>query len=41
MANPELKSLDNYEVYLTEKMTSWSPKQRIVLAAAIAEHCTA
>ena len=38
MAKPELKSLDDYEVYLSEKMTSWSPGQRIALAAAIAEH---
>ncbi|HEX6895320.1 MAG TPA: DUF416 family protein, partial [Bryobacteraceae bacterium] len=37
MAQPELKSLDDYELYLTEKMTAWSPKQRIALAAAIAE----
>jgi uncharacterized protein YjaG (DUF416 family) len=37
MAKPELKSLDDYEIYLTEKMASWSPKQRIALAAAIAE----
>jgi uncharacterized protein YjaG (DUF416 family) len=38
MANRELKSLDDYEIFLTEKMTPWSPQQRIALAAAIAEH---
>jgi len=38
MPNPELKSIDEYEVFLTEKMTSWSPQQRVALAAAIAEH---
>jgi len=38
MASPELKSLDDYEVFLTEKMTPWSPQQRVALAAAIAEH---
>jgi len=38
MANQDLKSLDEYEIFLTEKMTSWSPQQRVALAAAIAEH---
>lgn len=38
MANAELKSIDEYEVFLTEKMTAWSPQQRVALAAAIAEH---
>lgn len=38
MANPDLKSIDEYEVFLTEKMTPWSPQQRVALAAAIAEH---
>ena len=38
MANQELKSLDEYEIFLTEKMTPWSPQQRVALAAAIAEH---
>ncbi len=38
MANQDLKSLDEYEVFLTEKMTPWSPQQRVALAAAIAEH---
>jgi uncharacterized protein YjaG (DUF416 family) len=38
MANQELKSLDDYEIFLTEKMTPWSPHQRVALAAAIAEH---
>src|SRR2546427_11944120 len=37
MANQDLKSLDEYEIFLTEKMTSWSPQQRVALAAAIAE----
>jgi len=34
----ELKNIDEYEVFLTETMTSWLPQQRIALAAAIAEH---
>jgi uncharacterized protein YjaG (DUF416 family) len=38
MANQDLKSLDDYEIFLTEKMTPWSPQQRVALAAAIAEH---
>jgi Protein of unknown function (DUF416) len=38
MANQELKSLDDYEIFLTEKMTPWSPQRRSALAAAIAEH---
>lgn len=38
MAAPDLKSLDDYEIFLTEKMTPWSPQQRVALAAAIAEH---
>jgi uncharacterized protein YjaG (DUF416 family) len=38
MANAELKSIDEYEVFLTERMTAWSPQQRVALAAAIAEH---
>jgi uncharacterized protein YjaG (DUF416 family) len=38
MANQDLKSLDAYEIFLTEKMTPWSPQQRVALAAAIAEH---
>jgi uncharacterized protein YjaG (DUF416 family) len=37
MPNQELKSIDNYEVFLTERMTLWSPQQRMALAAAIAE----
>ena len=37
MANPELKSLDDYQIFLTEKMTPWSSQQRIALAVAIAE----
>ncbi len=38
MANQELKNIDDYEVFLTERMTPWSPQQRVALAAAIAEH---
>jgi len=38
MANQELKSIDEYEVFLTEAMTPWLPQQRVALAAAIAEH---
>jgi uncharacterized protein DUF416 len=38
MPSQELKSLDEYELFLTEKMTPWSPPQRVALAAAIAEH---
>ena len=38
MPNQELKSIDEYEVFLTERMASWSPQQRVALAAAIAEH---
>jgi uncharacterized protein YjaG (DUF416 family) len=34
----ELKSIDEYEVFLTETMTPWLPQQRVALAAAIAEH---
>jgi uncharacterized protein YjaG (DUF416 family) len=37
MANPKLNSIDEYEAFLTEKMTFWSTQQRIALAAAIAE----
>jgi uncharacterized protein YjaG (DUF416 family) len=37
MAVQELKNIDDYEVFLTERMTSWSPRQRVALAAAIAE----
>src|SRR5262245_23382746 len=39
MPEVELKSLGDYEVFLTEKMTSWSVAQRVALAAAVAEHC--
>ncbi|MEW5977619.1 MAG: hypothetical protein AB1898_17635 [Acidobacteriota bacterium] len=38
MPDPELKSIDDYEVFLTERITPWSPPQRVALAAAIAEH---
>jgi len=38
MPNQELKSIDEYEVFLTERMTPWSMQQRVALAAAIAEH---
>jgi len=38
MANQVFKSLDDYEIFLTEKMTPWSVPQRVALAAAIAEH---
>src|SRR5215471_12798515 len=38
MPNQELKSIDEYEVYLTETLTHWSPQQHVALAAAIAEH---
>ena len=38
MPNQELKSIDDYEAFLTETMTPWSPQQRVALAAAIAEH---
>ena len=38
MANQDFKSLDEYEIFLTEKMTPWSVPQRVALAAAIAEH---
>src|ERR1041385_321768 len=38
MANPELKNIDEYEIFLTETMTLWSPERRVALAAAIAEH---
>lgn len=34
----ELKSIDDYEVFLTEKLTPWSPQQQVALVAAIAEH---
>lgn len=34
----DLKSLDDYEIFLTETMERWSPQQRVALAAAIAEH---
>jgi uncharacterized protein YjaG (DUF416 family) len=37
MSNQELKSIDDYEVFLTEKLTPWSPRQRVALAAALAE----
>ena len=38
MAIPDLKSIDDYEVFLTEKMTQWSAERRVALAAAITEH---
>src|SRR6185503_11546347 len=38
MANQDFKNLDEYEIFLTEKMTPWSAPQRVALAAAIAEH---
>jgi len=38
MRKQELKSIDDFEVFLTERMTPWSPQQRVALAAAIAEH---
>src|ERR1700752_1904086 len=38
MAKQNYKSLDAYEIFLTEKMTPWSVQQRVALAAAIAEH---
>lgn len=38
MPNPELKNIDEYEIFLTEKMTLWPPERRVALAAAIAEH---
>ncbi|HXT53085.1 MAG TPA: DUF416 family protein [Candidatus Eisenbacteria bacterium] len=38
MANPELKNIDEYEIFLTETMTPWPPERRMALAAAIAEH---
>ena len=38
MANQVFKSLDEYEIFLTEKMTPWTVQQRVALAAAIAEH---
>ena len=34
----DLKSLDDYEIFLIETMERWSPQQRVALAAAIAEH---
>lgn len=37
MPGQALKSIDDYEVFLTEKLTTWSPGQRLALAAAIAE----
>src|SRR5262245_31479832 len=37
MLDLELKSIDDYEVFLTDKLTPWSPGQRVALAAAIAE----
>jgi uncharacterized protein YjaG (DUF416 family) len=38
MPNPELKSIDEYEIFLTETMTPWSAPQCVALAVAIAEH---
>src|SRR6185436_4601736 len=32
-----ITNIDDYEVFLTERMTSWSVQQRLALAAAIAE----
>ena len=37
MSNEELKSLDDYERFISATIESWSPKQRITLAAAMAE----
>src|SRR5262245_21143319 len=37
MPDQELKNLDDYEIFLTERMTPWSARQRVALAAAIAE----
>jgi len=36
--NPQLNSIDEYEAFLTEKMTLWSTQQRIALGAAIVGH---
>src|SRR5262245_42474911 len=38
MPSPELKSIDDYEVFLTEKMTPWTTERRVALAVAVAEH---
>src|SRR5262245_49096752 len=37
MAKQELTSIDEYEVFLTEKMTAWPARRRVALAACIAE----
>src|ERR1044072_1883342 len=37
MSNPVLKSLDDYQQFVTNTITSWSREQRIALAAAMAE----
>jgi uncharacterized protein YjaG (DUF416 family) len=37
MPRPELRNIDDYEVFLTEAMTPWSPAQRAAFAGAIAE----
>jgi len=33
----ELKSIDDYESFINETIASWSPAQRVALAAAMAE----
>jgi hypothetical protein len=33
----EIKSIDDYEAYVTEMIAPWSPEQRVALAAAMAE----
>src|SRR5262245_29014493 len=37
MANESLKTIDDYENFLSETLDSWSPHQRVALAAAMAE----
>lgn len=37
MHDQALKSIDDYEVFLTEKITPWSPLQHVALATSIAE----
>jgi uncharacterized protein YjaG (DUF416 family) len=37
MHTQELKSINDYELFLTETITPWSPQKRTALAATIAE----
>lgn len=37
MPSPKINTLDDYEMFLGERIETWSPEQRLALAAAMAE----